>query len=227
MAALLCALAAANVARQFGPAGTGVALGPVVAMGLILLGRRSGLSWDDLGLGRRTRAKGVAYAGGAIVAVAVAYTVVAMLPLTRPALHDARYQLPVGTALLTALVIIPLGTVLLEEIAFRGVLMGLVTRHRGTAWGVGFSSVLFGAWHILPSWGLAQVNPAVGGLAGTGRGAQVAIVLAAVAFTAVAGLLLAELRRRSGSLLAAAGLHWAVNGLGVLAAAVIHATNTH
>ena len=39
---------------------------------------------------------------------------------------------------------------------------------------------------------------------------------AAVGFTALAGLLLCELRRRSGSLLAAAALHWATNGLGVL-----------
>jgi uncharacterized protein len=38
-------------------------------------------------------------------------------------------------------------------------------------------------------------------------------------FTAAAGVLLCELRRRSGSLLAPAGLHWAVNGLGVLVSA--------
>jgi membrane protease YdiL (CAAX protease family) len=44
-------------------------------------------------------------------------------------------------------------------------------------------------------------------------------VLATVAFTTVAGLLFAELRRRSGSLLAPIGLHWATNGMGVLAAA--------
>jgi membrane protease YdiL (CAAX protease family) len=49
-------------------------------------------------------------------------------------------------------------------------------------------------------------------------------VLAAVVFTALAGLLLAELRRRSGSILAAAGLHWAVNALGVLVAAILFAT---
>jgi membrane protease YdiL (CAAX protease family) len=49
-------------------------------------------------------------------------------------------------------------------------------------------------------------------------------VLGAVAFTALAGLLLCELRRRSGSLLAAAALHWATNGLGLLLAAALAAT---
>jgi membrane protease YdiL (CAAX protease family) len=42
-----------------------------------------------------------------------------------------------------------------------------------------------------------------------------------VGITALLGLLLCELRRRSGSLLAAVGGHWAANGLGVLLAAVL------
>ena len=44
--------------------------------------------------------------------------------------------------------------------------------------------------------------------------------MAVVAFTGAAGLLLCELRRRSGSLLAPAGLHWATNALGVLAGVI-------
>jgi membrane protease YdiL (CAAX protease family) len=56
---------------------------------------------------------------------------------------------------------------------------------------------------------------------GHGRGAQLLVVVAVVAFTAVAGLVFCELRRRSGSLLAPAGLHWAVNGLGVVVAAAL------
>jgi membrane protease YdiL (CAAX protease family) len=37
----------------------------------------------------------------------------------------------------------------------------------------------------------------------------------------VAGLFLGELRRRSGSVVASAGLHWAVNGVGVLFSALL------
>jgi membrane protease YdiL (CAAX protease family) len=50
-------------------------------------------------------------------------------------------------------------------------------------------------------------------------------VAGAVLFTAAAGVLLCELRRRSGSLLASAGLHWATNGIGVLLAAVVWAAH--
>jgi membrane protease YdiL (CAAX protease family) len=45
-------------------------------------------------------------------------------------------------------------------------------------------------------------------------------------FTGLAGVVFCELRRRSGSLLASAGLHWATNGLGVLVAAAVWAWGT-
>lgn len=221
MAVVLTILVGANVLHKYGPAGFGIALGPVVAVTLLVVARRSGLSWHDLGLSRTTWLRGVAYAAGAVALVAAVYAVAAALPLTRTAFLDARYQMSLGPALFTALVVIPLGTVLMEEIAFRGVLQGLLTRHRGTGWGLGLTSVIFGGWHVLPSLNLGRANPAVSGLAGGDSAAQVGVVLAAVLFTAVAGVLLGELRRRSGSLLAAAGLHWAVNGLGVLVAALI------
>jgi CAAX amino terminal protease family. len=48
-------------------------------------------------------------------------------------------------------------------------------------------------------------------------------VLATIAFTTIAGIVFAELRRRSGSLVAPIGLHWATNGLGVLAASRVWA----
>src|SRR5690606_25025511 len=62
--------------------------------------------------------------------------------------------------------------------------------------------------------------PLLAGLFGGGARATITVVAAAVLFTALAGWLLGELRRRSGSLLASAGLHWAANGIFVLVAAV-------
>jgi uncharacterized protein len=221
--AVLCLLAAVCAARAYGPAGIGLTLGPVVAVVLVVFSRRRGLTWSDLGLSRRTWARGAAYAAAAVAVVAAVYAVAAMVPLTRMAFVDVRYEMPASKAMLTAFVLIPLGTVLVEEIAFRGVLLGLVTRHRGHRWGLALSSVAFGAWHILPSLGLSQQNAAMHAVAGAGTGGQIGGVLAAVVFTSVAGALLAELRRRSGSILAAAGLHWAVNALGVLIAAILFA----
>jgi membrane protease YdiL (CAAX protease family) len=218
---VLVVLAAVNVADKFGPRHTGLVAGPLVALSLVLLARHAGLTWHELGLSRRTLTPGLRYAVGAVLAVAVVYGAGIALPWTRPAFHDVRYHLHLGAALLTAFIVVPLGTVLLEEVAFRGVLLGLVRRHRGAAWASITSSVLFGMWHILPSLRLGDANQAVGEVLGTSR---ILPVLGAVAFTAVAGLLLCELRRRSGSLLASAALHWATNGLGLLLVAALAST---
>ena len=45
------------------------------------------------------------------------------------------------------------------------------------------------------------------------------VIATTVLGTAIAGVLLAELRRRTGSLLAPMAIHWAANAIGVLASA--------
>jgi membrane protease YdiL (CAAX protease family) len=196
-------------------------LGPAGAAGLLALARWAGLSWAELGLGRGTWRRGLRWAGAAIGAVAVVFAVGAALPLTRSAFRDSRYDFGWGHALLTAFVLIPVGTVLFEEVAFRGVLWGLLRRRHGPWVATGVSSALFGLWHVLPSLGLAADDQAIGATVGTGSSGQAVSVLGTVLFTALAGVVFCELRRRSGSLLAPAGLHWATNALGVLAATAI------
>jgi membrane protease YdiL (CAAX protease family) len=200
--------------------------GPVCAALLVGLGRLAGLSWPELGVGPGTWRRGLKWAGAIIGIVAVVLAAGAALPLTRELFRDSRYHLGLGEALLTAFVLIPVGTVLLEEVAFRGVLWGLLRRVGGTAVATGVSSALFGLWHILPSLGLATDNEAIGNAVGRGRSAQVLAVLGTVLFTSASGVVFCELRRRSGSILASAGLHWAVNGLSVLASAAVWAWAT-
>jgi CAAX protease family protein len=201
-------------------------VGPVGAAGFLVIARWAGLSWQELGLGRGTWRRGLIWAAGAIGAVAVVFAVGAALPATRDAFRDARYQLGWEHALLTAFLLIPLGTVLFEEVAFRGVLWGLLRRGHGTLIATIVSSALFGLWHVLPSLGLATDNQAIGSTVGKGTSGEALAVLATVLFTGLAGVVFCELRRRSGSLLASIGLHWATNGLGVLAAASIWAWAT-
>jgi membrane protease YdiL (CAAX protease family) len=220
--AVLGLLLLVNVVDALGPARAGLVVGPAVATALVALARRAGLSWDDLGMGRRSWRPGAIYGGVGVAVVAAVYGgVVVLLPAARAAFLDHRYHLAPGPALLTALVVVPLGTVLVEEVAFRGVLLALVRHHRGTAWASGISSALFGLWHVLPSLRLDRANHAVGAVFGHGVLAQVLVVAVAVGFTAGAGLVFCELRRRSGSVLASAGLHWATNGLGVMVAATL------
>ena len=117
----------------------------------------------------------------------------------------------------TTLVRIPLGTVVLEETLFRGVLLGLGLR-RWSPWrATAFASVLFGLWHVLPASGLAA-NPATAGLATSGAGGRAATVAVAVASTALIGAAWCWLRLRARSLLAPALVHLASNSLGYLVA---------
>ena len=218
-------LAVVNVVDVLVPHAS-LVVAPVCAAGLLGLARLAGLSWAELGLGPGTWRRGFVWAGAIIGIVALVLAAGAALPLTRDAFRDSRYHLSLGSALLTSFVLIPIGTVLLEEVAFRGVLWGLLRRVGGTVMATAVSSALFGLWHILPSLGLATDNEAIGSAVGQGRSAQVITVAGTVLFTAGSGVVFCELRRRSGSLLAPAALHWAVNGLAVLASAAVWAWAT-
>jgi len=127
----------------------------------------------------------------------------------------------VSGALIASMVIIPLQTVIPEELAFRGVLHGALNR----AWGVrgvaAAGSLLFGLWHVATSLGLTKGNVGFTRLFGGGFVGELAGVLIAVAATAAAGFIFTWLRRRSGSLLAPIALHWSLNGMGALAAALV------
>ncbi len=192
-------------------------LGPVAAVALLAFARWSGLSWSQLGLHRNRLRSGMRWGLGAIALVAAVYLVGVFVPATRTAFLDARYHLGVHGALVSAFAIIPVGTILLEEVAFRSVLWGMLARH-ATTWRVLVtSSALFGLWHILPSLHVASANHGVGdAVRGAGPAANVLVVAGIVVFTALGGVVAGELRRRSGSVLASAGMHWATNSLGVL-----------
>jgi membrane protease YdiL (CAAX protease family) len=223
LAVTLLVMAAVNVWVHLGPRGAHLVTGPLAAIVLLLVARSADLSWAELGLGRAELVTGAGYGAVAAALVAAGYGLAVAIPATRGAFRDTRYQIGAGSAVRTAFVTIPLGTVVFEEVAFRGVLWGLLAHDRGTAWATGVSSVLFGLWHVLPALDLARTNTALHAVGGVGRRRLLLTILGTVAFTTVAGVVFAELRRRSGSLLAPAGLHWATNGLGVLAAARVWA----
>ena len=178
----------------------------------------SGGTMADAGLGRASLARGARWAGALIGIVAAIYLIGALLPFTRELFSDSRDNTLTGLQVADRVLIrVPIGTVMLEEIAFRGVLLALLLRLVSRAWATTISSLLFGLWHILPSLHLSTQKPALTAVFGHGLlGADLADV-GAVLFTAAAGAVLCELRRRSGSLLAPMGLHWSTNALGYLA----------
>lgn len=183
---------------------------------LLVIARRDGETWTELGLGRVPRRAWLG-AAGVILAVLAVYLIAAMLPLTREAFGDDRVSdLTTAELLLRALVRVPLGTVLLEEVAFRGVLLAMLWRRLGVIRGVVISSLVFGLWHVLPSLGLSSTNEALGAAVGSGASGQALGVVLAVVFTTGAGVVFCELRRRFGHLVVPMALHWATNGLGYL-----------
>lgn len=210
--AAVAVLTVSNVVTQvLWPAGY-VPCNLAVAGGLVLLARRCGVTWEDLGLGSARLRRGLLLGGLAAGGVALVYLAALALPAGRAAFVDSRAAVPLAAALFAGLVRVPLGTVLLEEIAFRGVLPALV----GGGWwrATLVSSALFGVWHVLPSLGLSSANAAVG--ATVGAWGQVAHSALAVLATFVAGIALCAWRRCSGHLAAPMLVHVATNSLGVL-----------
>jgi uncharacterized protein len=178
------------------------------------------LTASDLGLACSTWTRGLRLGAAGAVVVAVGYVFVSVLPRIRGAVLgpvDTTWQ----ATLVAALVLIPLGTVLPEELAFRGVLWSLLTRVRGEHAATIMSSGLFGIWHVLPALGGGPLNQALKEDFGSDTTGTVLVVIGTTIFTAIAGVLLCELRRRSDSLFAPILLHWAVNGLGTIFVMVV------
>jgi len=181
--------------------------------GLLVWARLDGLSWPQLGLGRDRLASGCRWGLGAIAVVAGVYVVGVLQPSIRPAFQDVRYDLPLGDALRTTFVVIPFGTVLFEELAFRSV-WGMLSRYLRPWQVLVTTSGLFGLWHVIPALRVGGTNRGVSDAVGVAGSA--AVVVGTVLLTTIGGLVFGELRRRSGSVLASAGAHWATNALGVL-----------
>lgn len=187
-----------------------------LAAGLVGAARATGRGWKELGLAPAGVVGGLAWGVAAWLAVGAALAAALARPRTRGWLRDRRVEgLPASGLAREALVRIPLGTVLLEETAFRGVLLAAVEAHRPTGQAVLASSAVFGLWHVGPSIVALRANRAAGA-----RARRALAVTGAVAVTGVAGVLLCLLRVRTGGLVAPVLAHWAANALGAVGAFV-------
>ena len=132
-------------------------------------------------------------------------------------IEDKRVEHLTGAGLLyQTLLRIPVGTALLEEVAFRGVLFG-AWRPSGVVGAAVYSSIAFGLWHISPTVNLVKANRP-----GAGASTTIKVVLGAVVFTTAAGLGLVWLREITESLAAPLVLHSVVNALATVAAVTAH-----
>ena len=171
-----------------------------------------------MGFDRRRLREGLRWGGLGSAAVAAGYTIGLTVPAVRPLLEDARVAgADGGEIAYQVLIRIPLGTVLWEETAFRGVLLAALLRVLPPRTAIGTSAAVFGLWHIRPTLSATAANELASGSLG-----RTAAVLSGCVVTAAAGVLFTGLRIRSGSLLAPVLVHAATNCLGMLAAAAAH-----
>jgi membrane protease YdiL (CAAX protease family) len=189
-------LVAWNLLRSSVPSLVRPYAGLVVAAGILAIARWAGISWSELGLARRDARRGLRMGLVAFAVITAVIVVAGLVPGVRELFDDSRVDVGPGGLAFRVLVAIPIGTVVVEEVAFRGGLLALLRRRMSTVAAVMTSSVLFGLWHLPP-----LDDPSAALAAGT------------LVATTIAGVGFCWLRLRSGSLLAPALAHLATNSV--------------
>lgn len=214
--AALVVLGLHNLVQNFLLNERGYVPGNVVVSGVLAgIGRTSGLSWSEMGMGPGDVEQGLRIGKRAAGATAAAVVLALIHPRTRGILRDERAAATSWREIgHRALVRFPLGTALFEELAFRGVLPALLRKSHRSWQAEALSAAAFGMWHIIPTHRALAGNPLgrdlrIGGrLGGIATGCLVA---------ALSGLGLGWMRRSTGSLLAPWLAHTSFNSLSYLA----------
>lgn len=191
-----------------------VATATTIALGLVI-----GLSFEELGLAQFS--KGLMVGGLLSLAIIVGTFVVSFIPPVKKIfIAENHANLKKGRLIFESAVRIPLGTALVEETLFRGLLLGVLLVSYSELTALIVSSVIFGLWHILPTIDSLAKNDAALAIVGQKRRWHFAGVAAVVVVTAIAGAGFSYLRIVSGSLLAPWLVHWAINSSGTITAAI-------
>ncbi|MET0147296.1 MAG: CPBP family intramembrane glutamic endopeptidase [Ilumatobacteraceae bacterium] len=188
-----------------------------LAGGVVAIASAAGLGTEELGLARRHFASGARWGGAAFASVTAVVVGAAAVPATSGLFDDDRADIGIGELVVDVVLRIPVGTVLVEEVVFRGAILGLLCRLTSVRRAVLGSSLMFGVWHALPAWTSKDDNSNVAVVADSAHGG-VLVVVGTVLATTVAGVVFCWLRRRSGSLLAPILAHLATNIVPLVAA---------
>jgi membrane protease YdiL (CAAX protease family) len=142
-------------------------------------------------------------AGSAIAAAGATALQVAPLVTGRPVVYDPLVGVPAAALAIHILLFLPLATVLPEEIAFRGTLMGLLRESGPRA--IAASAGAFALWHGAIA--VATVERTT--LLGTAW--VLPAIVGALAVVFAGGVVLAWLRMSTGTLASAIAAHWSFN----------------
>ncbi|MBX4201837.1 CPBP family intramembrane metalloprotease [Candidatus Saccharibacteria bacterium] len=176
--------------------------------------RFANLNLSSIGLSANKIKPGLKYGISIIGIIAVGMLIVFFIDKT--AFKDPRYHHNLFTALYAAAVLLPLKTVLFEELAFRGILPAICLKIKNQRrFATIVSSLAFGLWHVYSATKIGDYS-----LSDTIVIPNVAVLFGVFVATSVAGYLFCELRWRSGSLIAPITVHWFINGFGLILASL-------
>ncbi len=181
---------------------------PLLAIALYFLYSYFGLSREDIGASKiSTKAItwSAAIFGLILTFLGLVYFVVPDVLL------DERYNQSLAKTLISMVIVLPITTVLLEELAFRGVLLGYLLKSSSKTGALLISSVLFGLWHVMSS-RYVQVDSFLF----IDYPPQLLISLVIVFVTGAAGWVFSMLRLKTGSILVPIVAHWSFNAFGML-----------
>jgi membrane protease YdiL (CAAX protease family) len=199
------------VANLWLPSAAWIAANCAFAIVLLAAALRAGLSLDELGMRRDYAVRGLVVGTVAAVVIVAVLTIAVAFPATRGYFDDPHIAKDADSArVFNILVRIPFGTVVVEELLFRGVLLALALRRWTVATAVLVTSALFGLWHIVPA------SESAGG----GTASTLGAIVGTVAVTTAAGVLFAWLRLRANSIVAPMLAHAATNSLAYLAVVI-------
>ena len=204
---VVAVLAVYNIARSSLIPGDGhLATNVAIAIVVLLAGLAAGMTTAELGIERVHLADGVRLGAAVFGLILALLLIAAVLPLTSGYFEDERVDVTFSEMIVRVLIVIPLGTVFVEEVIFRGVLHGLLRRRFEIVRAALIGAFLFGLWHLFPVWNsYSDVEPTDLNRWGSVAGTFVA--------TFVAGLGFIWLRHRSQHLAAPILAHIGTNSI--------------
>ena len=187
------------------------ALNLISAVGLTAYALRVGSTSAELGLDRTDLRRGLETGSIAAGCCTVGVGIAAAFPPTRAFFMDSRLKdMSRKEIAYHASLRIPVAIALAEEIMFRSALHALFAREHTLRSTLGWTSLLFGLGHILPTLDMFEGNPASDLIQDPLR-ARLLAVIGTTAMTAAAGLFFSYLRLRSKSVAAPVLAHAAIN----------------
>lgn len=187
----------------------------------IMLGISFGLTFEDMGLAFNKILPGLSIAFIAAFLIVLGTLIIAMIPFLRKFfLGDDLANASGKLITYEATIRVPLGTALIEEVLFRGVLLGLLLQHNSILISVLISSVIFGLWHILPTISMLENNKIIAKANRDLKHRHYASIIGVVLITTTAGIFFSWLRIISNSIIAPWLVHWSINSSGMLGIAI-------